>query len=105
MDGLRLLAEARAAGLTVQARGGQLVIRGPRRAEAIARRLLEHKRTVMAALGGGRLLPPRPPRECYWCGRRRWWRSAIAHCVIVCGCCHPPAIPSLALEWLEPKPN
>ena len=43
MEGLILLAEARAAGLKVEADGGDLVIRGPRSAEPIVRRLLEHK--------------------------------------------------------------
>ena len=50
MDGLTQLAEARAAGLSVAAQGGRLVLRGPRRAEAMARRLIEHKGDVMAAL-------------------------------------------------------
>ena len=50
MDGLTLLAEARAAGLSVAAQGCRLVVRGPRRAEAMARRLIEHKADVMAAL-------------------------------------------------------
>ncbi len=34
MDGLTLLTEARAAGLAVNALGGRLVVRGPRRAES-----------------------------------------------------------------------
>lgn len=38
MDGLTLLAEARAAGLEVRAEGDRLVIRGPRKAEALAKR-------------------------------------------------------------------
>ena len=50
MDGLTLLAEARAAGLTVRADGERLRIRGPRRAEPIAQRLLAHKAAVVAAL-------------------------------------------------------
>ena len=49
MDGLALLTEARAAGLTVNAVGDRLTIRGPRRAESIARRLLEHKAHVLEA--------------------------------------------------------
>jgi hypothetical protein len=52
MDGVRLLAEARANGLRVRADGDRLVIRGPRRAEAVAKRLLERKREVLAALEG-----------------------------------------------------
>ena len=52
MDGMTLLGEARAAGLDVQAQGNRLVIRGPRRAECVARRLLAHKTLVLAALAG-----------------------------------------------------
>jgi len=36
---------------------------------------------------------------CYWCGRREWWRSI--HGVVVCGHCHPPAVPGLVVEWLD----
>jgi len=51
MVGLTLLAEARAAGLDVEAGAdGRLIVRGPRSAEAIARRLLAHKADVMALL-------------------------------------------------------
>jgi hypothetical protein len=50
MDGLTLLRRARDAGLAVVTEGEKLVIRGPRRAEAIARLLIEHKPEVMAAL-------------------------------------------------------
>ena len=50
MDGLTLLAEARAAGLTVEADGPRLVVRGPKRAATVARRLLDQKRAVMEAL-------------------------------------------------------
>ncbi len=51
MDGLALLSEATAAGLTVRVEGDRLVIRGPKAADAVARRLLEHKPEVLAALG------------------------------------------------------
>jgi hypothetical protein len=50
MDALTLLQQARAAGLTVRAQGDRLCIRGPRRAEALARRPLDHKAAVLAAL-------------------------------------------------------
>jgi hypothetical protein len=50
MDGMTLLEEARAAGLTVRVDGARLVVRGPRAAEAMARRLLERKVEVLAAL-------------------------------------------------------
>jgi hypothetical protein len=50
MDGLTLLDEARAAGLSVQAVDGRLLIRGPRRAESVVRRLIACKALVMQAL-------------------------------------------------------
>jgi hypothetical protein len=52
MDGLMLLNEAHAAGLDVVIDGNKLVVRGPRRAECVARKLLAHKREVMAAVAG-----------------------------------------------------
>ena len=51
MDGLTLLAEARAAGLAVRAEAGRLVIDGPRSAAALAERLIAAKPAVLAALG------------------------------------------------------
>lgn len=50
MDGMTLLAEARAAGLEVRADGDRLVVRGPRTRENLARSLLAHKPDVMAAI-------------------------------------------------------
>jgi len=50
MDGLTLLRRARDVGLTVAAEGEKLVIRGPKRAEPVARLLIRHKPQVMAAL-------------------------------------------------------
>jgi hypothetical protein len=50
MEGLILLAEARNAGLTVQIDGSELVIKGPRRAAAVAKKLLRQKAAVVAAL-------------------------------------------------------
>jgi hypothetical protein len=56
MDGLILLKRAREAGLAVEADGNKLVIRGPRRAESVARLLIEHKPEVLAALAP--VMPP-----------------------------------------------
>jgi hypothetical protein len=53
MDGLTLIQEARSAGLAVAVEGGRLVIRGPRRAEPMARQLIAHKPKVVAALRWG----------------------------------------------------
>ena len=50
MDGVSLLRRAGEAGLRVAAEGSKLVIRGPRRAEPVARLLLAHKPAVIAAL-------------------------------------------------------
>jgi hypothetical protein len=50
MDGMTLLRRAHEAGLNVATEGDKLVIRGPRRAESVARLLIEHKPKVMAAL-------------------------------------------------------
>jgi hypothetical protein len=49
VDGLMLLQEAYS-GLAVAAESGKLVIRGPKRAEPVARRLIERKPEVLAAL-------------------------------------------------------
>jgi len=43
-------------------------------------------------------VPHVPHDTCYWCGRSVFWRSI--HGVVVCGNCHPPAIPSLVAEWI-----
>jgi hypothetical protein len=58
MDGLTLLKEAQAAGLTVEVQGNRLYLRGPRRAEPIARRLLAHKSEVLVALTARPALTP-----------------------------------------------
>jgi hypothetical protein len=50
MDALALLYEAHAAGLKVAAEGDKLVVRGPKRAEAVARMVLANKAAIMAAL-------------------------------------------------------
>src|SRR5262245_37508294 len=60
MDGVTLLEEARTAGLIVRSIGRSLEIRGPRRAEAIAKRLLAQKPVVKAALELASLPDPPP---------------------------------------------
>jgi hypothetical protein len=50
MEGLTLLREARAAGLSLARDGDELVIRGPRHAEPVARMLLSRKPEVIRAL-------------------------------------------------------
>jgi hypothetical protein len=50
MDALSLLAEAHAAGLTIQVVGDKLVVHGPRTAAPLVERLREHKLAIMAVL-------------------------------------------------------
>jgi hypothetical protein len=50
MDTLSLLAVAQEAGLTVQAVGDKLVVRGPRAAEALVHEIREHKAELLVAL-------------------------------------------------------
>ena len=50
MDGLTLLRAARRVGLAVAEDGGRLLVRGPRRLESEALRLLAHKDQVLRAL-------------------------------------------------------
>lgn len=50
MDSLILLDDARAAGLSVEVKGNTLVVRGPRRAKAVALELLAHKQEIMECL-------------------------------------------------------
>ncbi len=51
MEGLELLAQARAVGLTVEADGTDLVVTGPKGAKATALMLIAHKAAIMAAIG------------------------------------------------------
>jgi hypothetical protein len=69
MDGLILLAEAREAGLAVAAESGKLVIRGPKRAEPVALRLIGHKVDVIRALADATGWPARH-REAF-----AYWRA------------------------------
>ena len=61
MDGLTLVQQAQAAGLTVAVEGDRLRIRGPRRSEPMARRLLEQKPLVLAALSSSSTAPTVAP--------------------------------------------
>jgi hypothetical protein len=59
MEGLTLLRDARAAGLSLARDGDKLVIRGPRRAEAVAQRLLSRKVELIEALADATEWPAR----------------------------------------------
>jgi hypothetical protein len=50
MDPLTLLRHARDAGLRIEAADGKLMVRGPKRAEAVVRLLAKHKTELLAAL-------------------------------------------------------
>jgi hypothetical protein len=50
MDGLSLLNQAQAAGLTITARGHELLINGPKHAQPLALELIRHKAIVLNAL-------------------------------------------------------
>jgi hypothetical protein len=83
MDGLTLLRRAHEAGLAVAAEGGKLVIRGPKRAEPVARLLIEHKPEVIAALAPAEhtMQPsdderPAPADATWW---RGWYAARIVH--------------------------
>jgi hypothetical protein len=80
MDGVSLLAQARAAGLTVGAVGDRLVIRGPRGGAPIAENLLAHKALVLAALRTacldcGAPLPPANRYRCAACVAMAWQKT------------------------------
>jgi hypothetical protein len=74
MDGLTLLRRAHDAGLAVAAECDKLVIRGPKRAEPVARLLIEHKLEVLAALSND----PAPQRagsdDRHIAADTAWWR-------------------------------
>ena len=60
-----LLAQAKAAGLTVQAAAGRLSVRGPRTHESLIRQLIEHKQDVLTALASAHQPgTPRSPALC-----------------------------------------
>lgn len=76
MDGLTLLRRAQEAGLAIHADGDKLVIRGPKRAEPVARLLLDHKPDVLAALAP-RTAPDTTARDGD-AGERAGWRDRYA---------------------------
>jgi hypothetical protein len=96
MDAVTLLAQARAAGLTLRAANGRLVIRGPRNAADLAHRLLEAKPAILQLVARGCTCPHchRPLDE-----KRRCWSCCDRRCA--CGrmtgsafieLCHPCGI-------------
>jgi membrane-associated PAP2 superfamily phosphatase len=103
MDGVTLLSEGRAAGLTIMADGGRLVIRGPRSADAVARRLLAHKAVVLATLAAddGSSCPweaMEPGPGCPVCGSLEQWQDGRG--CRRCGVCEADALDK-ALKLVE----
>ena len=96
MDGLSLLQEASSAGLKVRAEGDRLTIRGPRRAEAVARRLIRHKAEVLAALDP-RYANDVPQRPAPARGLRRQAGEFEAHARL-CDVSHPRAAAAWRLD-------
>jgi len=60
MDGISLLQEARTAGLSVTTEKDRLTIRGLRRAEWLAKLLIQHKADVLPLISAGPELPTIP---------------------------------------------
>jgi hypothetical protein len=65
MDAVALLDRAQEAGLRLEPVGDKLLVRGPKRAEAVVKLIAKHKAEVLAALS--------PPIV----DARRWWRERL----------------------------
>ena len=52
MDAVALLQRAKGMGLRVEPMGDKLLVRGPKRAEAVVKLLAEHKAEVLAQVRG-----------------------------------------------------
>ena len=63
MDAVALLHRARKIGLRVEPMGDRLVVRGPKRAEAVVELLAAHKAEVLAALAVGACTSERGDQE------------------------------------------
>ena len=85
MDGVTLLDQARAAGLAVAVRGDRLIVRGPRRAETVAKLLLANKPAVMAAL-----VNHKAPPVCSRANGAGEWLARHREALACWGAFHPP---------------
>jgi hypothetical protein len=109
MDVLRLIGQARAAGLTIEVKGDQLVVHGPRAHAALTKALGEHKDAVIAALRQAAPAEPAkttrrqpvPDRPCPTCGGRRWWPRPTDG-EWLCSRCRPCPIPDEVQEIISP---
>src|SRR5258706_15655924 len=66
MEALALIRTAHEAGLTIKVEGGTLIVRGPRRAAPVVRRLADMKAEVLAALARSKQ------------SDLEWWRDRFA---------------------------
>src|SRR5690348_4903669 len=85
MEGMILLRQARKAGLAVAIDGDALVIRGPKRAEPIARLLIENKPLVLAALDRAEAICESNKVDGCGPGEATWWRRHFQVRVITRG--------------------
>jgi ribosomal protein L37AE/L43A len=101
MDGLTLLSEGKAAGLTILADGDRLIISGPKSADAVARQLLAHKAVVMNVLRNWTSWEDTidPPPLCPNCNGLELWQNPLG--VWRCMVCDPPTKAQKLLERLE----
>ncbi len=95
----QVIADLRARGVALVADGNRLRCR-PRSAltEHDVATLREIKPAVLARLREEHATTP-AKIVCYACKSSRFWRSI--HGSVVCAVCHPPADPSLVLEWID----
>ena len=79
MDAVALLHRAQEAGLRVEPIGDKLLVRGPKRAEAVVKLLASHKAEVLAALAPGASTSERGDQERAVDGTEaRRWRDPLA---------------------------
>lgn len=109
MDALMLLSKARAAQLRIKAVEGRLVIHGPRRAESLAKELLAHKDTVLAALDGSIVIPSLPadptpvPTPCSTCSGSLYWRR-MGERTLHCQSCEPYPLSEVVRPGTQRRP-
>ena len=79
MDAVALLHRAQEAGLRIEPMGEKLLVRGPKRAEAVVKLLASHKAEVLAALAPGASTSGRGDQERAADGTEaRRWRDRLA---------------------------
>jgi hypothetical protein len=79
MEALALLHRAQEVGLRIEPMGDTLLVRGPKRAEAVVKLLAEHKAEVLAALALGESTSERGDQESAVDDKQaRQWRDRLA---------------------------